>query len=399
MLLFKPLHALFLMHAKIFKSCIINNGMAWTKPIYNKKKVDNAGHILTDEHASPKEVEGALTILNNWRSSHGYPMNTFQARLRQMSKKIDDNALVVQRLKRVPSIIKKLERDQTKTMSLSQMQDIAGCRSILSDVNKVNELTEIYKKSRGLKHKRIREKDYIKNPKGDGYRSIHLIYRYKSDKIKTYDGLLIEIQIRSKIQHAWATAIEIVDLFTKQAIKSNEGEEEWKEFFKLVSSAFAKMENQKEVEGTPTDDDELYRAIKEKVDKLKIFSKMKNWSEMLRIIEPELKKLDFFLLELDISEETNAKLSIRGYPEGAESLASEHYLEAEKLRGGNPDKDVVLVGAKSVEELKKAYLNYFANSKEFLEYLKSYLEKKGKLSVLADIKMNNKNGNGKENPK
>jgi len=34
-------------------------------------------------------------------------------------------------------------------------------------------------------------------------------------------------------------------------------------------------------------------------------------------------------------------------------------------------------GAKSIEELKKAYLNYFANSKEFLSYLKSYLEKGG----------------------
>ncbi len=367
------------MHANIFKACDIDNGMVWTKPIYGKAKVDRAGHILIDENLTEETKEEALTILNNWRSSHAYPMNTFQARLRQMSKKVDENAIVVQRLKRVPSIIKKLKRDQTKTMSLSQMQDIAGCRSVLLDVNKVNQLTEIYRKSRGLKHKKLREKDYIKNPKKDGYRSIHLIYRYKSDKIKTYDGLLIEIQIRSKIQHAWATAIEIVDLFTKQAIKSNEGEEEWKEFFRLVSSAFAKMENQNEVEGTPKDNTELYIAIKDKVDKLKIFSKMKNWSQALKVIEPKLKELNFFLLELDVSEETNARLSIRGYPEGAESIATEHYLEAEKLRGGNPDKDVVLVGAKSVEELKKAYLNYFADSEEFLKYLNSYLEKKGKL--------------------
>lgn len=351
--------------------------MAWTKPLYGKSKVDRAGHILMNENFTEEVKEEALTILNNWRSSHGYSMNTFQARLRQVSKKVDDSSLVVQRLKRVPSIIKKLKREQTKTMGLSQMQDIAGCRSVLSDVNKVYELVEIYRKSRGLKHKRIREKDYIKNPKKDGYRSIHLIYRYKSDKINTYDGLLIEIQIRSKIQHAWATAIEIVDLFTKQAIKSNEGEEEWKEFFKLVSSAFAKMEKQKEIEGTPIDKDELYRAIKEKIDKLKIFSKMTGWSQALKVIEPKLRELNFFLLELDVSEEANAKLSIRGYPEEHESLATEHYLEAEKLQSGNPDKDVVLVGAKSVEELKKAYLNYFADSKEFLDYLKSYLEKKG----------------------
>ncbi|MBI2508192.1 RelA/SpoT domain-containing protein [Candidatus Woesearchaeota archaeon] len=353
--------------------------MAWTKPKYGKAKIDRAGHILVSEDSTEEEKEEAMSILNNWRSSHGYPMNTFQARLRQVSKKVDENYLVVQRLKRAPSIIKKLKRDQTKTMSLSQMQDIAGCRAVLSDVDKVNELVGIYRKSRGLKHKKIREKDYIKNPKKDGYRSMHLIYRYKSDKINTYDGLLIEIQVRSKIQHAWATAIEIVDLFTKQAIKSNEGDEEWKEFFRLLSSAFAKIEKQKEVENTPTNNANLFSAIKEKVDKLKIFSKMRSWTQALKVIEPKLKEWKFFLLELDVSDETKPNLSIRGYPEEGETIATEHYLEAEKLQSDSKDKDVVLVGADSVEELKKAYLNYFANSREFLEYLQFYLEKRGEV--------------------
>lgn len=376
---FKPLHAEKLTHAKIFKACIINNLMTWTKPKYGKAKIDKAGHILVNENYTEEGKEDAMTILNNWRSSHGYPMNTFQARLRQISKKVDENSLIVQRLKRSPSIIQKLKRNQTKTMSLSQMQDIAGCRAVLFDVDKVNKLVDIYRKSRGLKHKKIREKDYIKNPKKDGYRSIHLVYKYKSDKINTYDGLLIEIQIRSKIQHAWATAIEIVDLFTKQAIKSNEGDEEWKEFFRLVSSAFAKIEKQKEVENTPTNNTELFNAIKEKVDKLKIFSKMNSWTQALKVIEPKLKEWKFFLLELDVSDETKPNLSIRGYPEEGETIATEHYLEAEKLQSNTKDKDVVLVGANSIEELKKAYLNYFANSKEFLGYLKLYLEKRGEI--------------------
>ena len=70
--------------------------MTWTKPIYRKAKVDRAGHILTNKDSTEEAKEEALTILNNWRSSHGYPMNTFQARLRQMSKKVDDNAFVFQ---------------------------------------------------------------------------------------------------------------------------------------------------------------------------------------------------------------------------------------------------------------------------------------------------------------
>ena len=106
---------------------------------------------------------------------------------------------------------------------------------------------------------------------------------------------------------------------------------------------------------------------------------MTSWSNALKAIEPQIKKLHFFLLELDVTNSEEPQLSIRGYPLDSETLATEHYLEAEKLQAGNPNKDVVLVGAKSVEELKKAYLNYFANSKEFLEYLRQYLQKKGQV--------------------
>ena len=59
-----------------------------------------------------------------------------------------------------------------------------------------------------------------------------MIYRYSSDKgKKDYNGLLVEIQIRSKLQHLWATAVETVDFFTSQTIKSNQGQKEWVTFF------------------------------------------------------------------------------------------------------------------------------------------------------------------------
>ena len=72
-------------------------------------------------------------------------------------------------------------------------------------------------------------------PKKDGYRSLHIIYEYKSDKCKTdYNGLRVEVQIRSRLQHLWATAVETVDFFTRQAIKFNEGIPDWADFFRLV---------------------------------------------------------------------------------------------------------------------------------------------------------------------
>ena len=49
-----------------------------------------------------------------------------------------------------------------------------------------------------LKHKLVGKKDYITFPKKDGYRSLHLVYEFKSDKgKKDYNGLKAEVQIRS----------------------------------------------------------------------------------------------------------------------------------------------------------------------------------------------------------
>ena len=61
-------------------------------------------------------------------------------------------------------------------LSLSEMQDIAGCRAIVSSVADVNNLVTGYKRQYG-EHELIGESDYIGRPKSDGYRSYHLIYR------------------------------------------------------------------------------------------------------------------------------------------------------------------------------------------------------------------------------
>ncbi len=56
---------------------------------------------------------------------------------------------------------------------MSRMQDVGGCRSVLPSIRKVNDLVKVYdEKSRGLKHKLVNRKDYIQNPKPDGYTGI-----------------------------------------------------------------------------------------------------------------------------------------------------------------------------------------------------------------------------------
>ena len=51
-----------------------------------------------------------------------------------------------------------------------------------------------------IRHEPKTPKDYIQEPNpSTGYRSVHLVYKYKSDKIKEYNGLMIEIQLRTKL--------------------------------------------------------------------------------------------------------------------------------------------------------------------------------------------------------
>ncbi|GAH08548.1 unnamed protein product, partial [marine sediment metagenome] len=125
-------------------------------------------------------------------------------------------------------------------MKLTTMQDIGGLRAVLGTVYDVYMLSEEYRKNTLFGHELIDEKDYIHKPRSeDGYRSLHLIYKYKNRRNPAYDGLRIELQIRTKLQHTWATAVETMGTFLGQALKSRQGDQEWLDFFALTSSAFA----------------------------------------------------------------------------------------------------------------------------------------------------------------
>ncbi|MBI3627821.1 MAG: RelA/SpoT domain-containing protein [Candidatus Sungbacteria bacterium] len=350
--------------------------MGWTKLNFSKNQVNKAGDVLISSSSSSEEISNALDILTNWRSSHSFPLHTFAVRLKRISKRVDSSAIVTRRLKRVSSIIKKLKRDQTSKMKMSRMQDVGGCRSVLPNLQKVNELVGLYEKSRGLKHKLSNKKDYITNPKPDGYRSFHFVYKYYSDKSNAYDGLLIEIQIRTYLQHYWATAVETVDHFTRQAIKSNEGQKEWMDFFRLVSSAFANMENTPSVPNTPTDKAELREQVQALARQLKVVKKMNEWARIHKIIEnfeKEAKdKFDFYLLNLDL---TTRELKISAFKKSQEEFANSEYSKLEeRMLKNKEDRDIVLVSADTAKELRKAYPNYFLDTKEFVNQLNEYFK-------------------------
>ena len=215
---------------------------------FSKGKVDAAGIALIHP-ATPEQLDEALLTINSWRALHSFPLNTFQKTLRKKAKLVDAQSLVAQRIKRLSSIELKLSR--FPKMNLSRMQDIGGCRAVVSSAQEVYNLVGIYERS-DLKHKITRKDDYINTPKSSGYRGIHIIYTYFSDKRQAYNGFKIEMQFRSQLQHAWATSVETVGTFIRQSLKSSQGEEDWLRFFALMSTALAFREGSSPVPGTPT---------------------------------------------------------------------------------------------------------------------------------------------------
>ncbi|MCY7336849.1 MAG: RelA/SpoT domain-containing protein, partial [Chamaesiphon sp.] len=308
------------------------------------------------------EYADALNILSNWRSAHAYPLHAISVFLKRKSSQVDSSAVVVQRLKRASSILSKLKR--FPKMKLQRMQDLGGCRVVLKSVVRVEKLAESLENG-NTTHQLHKTTNYIDIPKPSGYRGIHLIYKYKGNK-NQYQDYLVEIQLRSKVQHAWATAVEIVDSFTSQALKSSHGSKDWLDFFMYASAAFAKIESRPI--GDQFKDIDVQKELIRLERKLNAIHQLNAFIVTSRFVnEKNFRKTDYFLLELD---ESTQMVELTHYRDEQLSLATQDYLNREKKVSDNTGCNVVLVSAISLNSLKTAYPNYFADSTQFIMYLK-----------------------------
>lgn len=198
----------------------------------------------------------AVDVVTQWRASHARPLDTFRKNLR---RRVGRSGIVAQRLKRLPSIISKLER--LPRIWLSEMQDIGGCRVVLPTADDVFIFGAEFVSSR-IRHKLVRYHNYISKPRSTGYRGLHLMYEYDSDRATGWEGLQIEIQLRSQFQHQWATAVETVGAFVGNNLKSNLGHPTWLRFFALMSSVTALREGTSLVPNTPTTEEDVIEEIR-----------------------------------------------------------------------------------------------------------------------------------------
>lgn len=327
---------------------------------YSNNQVKKAGKALAGDllwmPEREAEIVEAFRIAYNWRDSHAYPMRKFRYQLIGKIKRAKNPGITAARTKRMASIRKKLRRSTTQ---LVQMQDLGGCRAIMASIEGVAALLDIYRAD--VAHKILDDRSYIESPKGGGYRSHHFVFQFKatSDDEAAHDGRRIEVQIRSGLQHAWATAVEAVGLVRGEDMKAGRGDPDWLRLFELVSSEFAEVEGCPAVPGAP----EKAARIAELTSldrKLNAVTTLENLNQAFRYTQEYVTAgTKYFLIQYDNEART---VKVRGYADllrGAEQYGMEERSEGART--------TVLVEADKIDGLMEAYPNYFLDVRLFAQ--------------------------------
>jgi hypothetical protein len=342
--------------------------MSLVIPVSNKR-IDRAGLALADRGTNAEDRQIARGLVEQWRASFIYPLRKVAFVLGRAARDVDRDAIFSSRLKRMDSIVDKLRRDGN-VKNLSTMQDIGGCRVVLKSCADAWELKRRWS-FRDTMQGRFR--DYILDPKIDGYRGIHGVDRFKArhPRYAAMDGRRTEIQIRTSLQHSWATSVETVDLFAKQRLKVGEGDSRWGRFFSLSSSAFALQEDSPIVPGTPTSAAELRGELASLWEELDVLDQMSGWATTVGSFPtitsaeytPEINRMESFLVVMDAGEK---ELNVTPFSEDEAVAASAAYAHEEHQIRNGKNAYAVLVSVDGVMRLHDAYPNLYADTKEFL---------------------------------
>lgn len=349
---------------------------------YGRHQIDKAGEIIMSAKSS-KEYDDAMQKINEWRTLHLEALDALQSEILPLLKQSNIAiSLTSRRLKRITSILYKL--DINPEMRLGGMQDIGGFRIIVNDIDALHSVKKILTEQVPRSFDLIKIMDYVQTPKESGYRSIHFIYKYKSADSNT-DGAKIELQVRTRLQHSWAMAVETAGLITRTPLKSSMGSDEWLDFFKIVSSLFAIKEKQPILKMHIEKKYDIYSLMKLLYEVNKKF----NHSDTLKALrvsvvhaKKEKFKNGYYILNIDFQSKI---VRINAYSKDDENEASTAYSELEK---GITDKcnAVVLVSVPKMKELQEAYPSYFLDTSEFIAAIDKMMENCKKMKLVPSDK-------------
>ncbi len=146
--------------------------------------------------------------------------------------------IVTGRVKSPDSILDKAQRMKVKFIDISQkVYDIGGVRITCKYIEDVYKVANLLKSRKDVKL--LEERDYIKNIKPSGYRSLHLIMSYNVETIDGQVPIILEFQIRTHAMHFWASIEHSLKYKYQKQIPQS-----LKERLKSASVAAAKLDEE-----------------------------------------------------------------------------------------------------------------------------------------------------------
>lgn len=150
---------------------------------------------------------------------------------------------VESRIKKPASIFEKLER-YGKEPTLENLEryimDVAGVRVICSYIHDVYNLLELLQKQDDLEIVEI--KDYIANPKPNGYRSLHVIVRIPVYFLDKKELIPVEVQLRTIAMDFWASLEHDLKYKSVSEVQGVDSYDELKDCSRVIEDVEARMQ-------------------------------------------------------------------------------------------------------------------------------------------------------------
>jgi len=139
------------------------------------------------------EFLSCVDMMRRYQISKGYrdPVASFQARIKSadsMKKKLARQSLPV-----------------TADSALRDIWDAAGVRLVCPFIQNIDQTVELIREIPDVQI--LKEKDYIRNPKPNGYRSYHMILSFPLRFLgsEAHDPIWLEVQLRTIAMDCWAS--------------------------------------------------------------------------------------------------------------------------------------------------------------------------------------------------
>lgn len=206
----------------VFDEDMIN----WSKGVVQKYK-----RLMAYYRCAMMEVETKFNVLNE-----------------EFSLRYDRNPIngIKSRLKRLDSIQEKLHRKQLpfdmQTIE-THIHDVAGVRVVCAFVEDVYLLAEALLKQDDVTL--VEKKDYIANPKPNGYRSLHLIVTVPIFLEHEKRVMQVEIQLRTIAMDFWAS-LEHQLRYKKDFVFTEEMAQELRDCAELSAQVDLRMDSLRE---------------------------------------------------------------------------------------------------------------------------------------------------------